>query len=90
MQAIVMVSLRAARALHERSPPIEDAEDLPNVMEAFGLAMEPLHRSTDDPTLQKYFVVEVPDVETAQRLIERLQQSPLVEAAYIKPPDEMP
>jgi hypothetical protein len=37
-----------------------------------------------------YFIVDVPDAETAQRVINRLQQSKAIEAAYLKPPDELP
>ena len=60
------------------------------MIEAFGLTLEPMHRDTDDPTLQSYFVVEVPDHATAQRVMARLRQLEAVEAAYVKPPDELP
>jgi len=59
-------------------------------MEELELALEPMHLETNDPVLQSYFIVEVPDSVTAQRVIERLQQSPAIEAAYVKPPDELP
>jgi hypothetical protein len=34
--------------------------------------------------------VEVPDYATAERVIAHLQNLEAVEAAYLKPPDEMP
>jgi hypothetical protein len=35
-------------------------------------------------------MVEVPDRETAEKVIDRLSQFPIVEAAYIKPDEELP
>lgn len=59
-------------------------------IKTFGFTWEPMHRDTEDPYLQSYFVVEVPDNATAQRVIDRLRQSEAVVAAYVKPPDELP
>jgi len=60
------------------------------MIETFGLVLEPMHRDTDDPHLQSYFIVEVPDYATAKRMMDRLQSLEAVEAAYVKPPDKMP
>lgn len=90
MQVTVKVSEGVARALHQRSPPTAESEELLRIIETFGLALEPMHRDTDDPNLQSYFIVEVPGHATAQRVIDRLRQSEAVKAAYVKPPDELP
>ena len=89
MQVTVKTLAGAARALRQ-GPPTAESETILRVIEAFGLTLEPMHRDTDNPSLQSYFVLEVPDDATAQRVMDRLRQSEAVEAAYVKPPDELP
>ena len=60
------------------------------IVEEFGVVLEPLHPDTEDPSLISYFTIEVPDHATADRVIARLLQSKGIEAAYLKPPDELP
>lgn len=90
VQVTVQVSVGVASALHQRSPPTAESEELSRIIKTFGLALEPMHRNADDPNLQSYFTVEVPDQATVQRMIHRLQQSKAVKAAYVKPHDELP
>lgn len=90
MQVTVQVSPNVARSRRQLSPSTEESEELLRVMETFALKLEPLHHNTDDSVLLSYFTVEVQDNTTAQRMIDRLQQLEAVEAAYIKPPDELP
>lgn len=90
MQVTVQVSADVARTLRQRGPPTTDSEALWRMIKTFGLTLQPMHPDTDDPNLQSYFTVEVPDHATAQRVISRLQQAAATEAAYVKPPDELP
>ena len=90
MQVTVQVSADVARALHQRGPPTVESEELLRIIETFGLALEPMHRDTDDPNLQSYFTVEVLDHATVQRVMNRLQQLAAVEAAYVTPPHGLP
>jgi len=90
MQVTIQVSADVARALHQQSPPTAKSETLLRMVDTLGYALEPMHRDTDDPNLQSYFIVEAPDSATAQRVIDRLRESEAVEAAYVKPPDELP
>jgi hypothetical protein len=90
MQVTVQVSADVARALHQRRPPNAESEELLRIIKTFGIGLEPMHRDTDDPTLQSYFTVEVVDPATAQSLMNRLQQLEAIKAAYVKPPDELP
>jgi hypothetical protein len=90
MKVIIQVSADVARALRQRSPPIAESEELLRIIETLGLRLEPMHHDADDPNLQTYFTVEVQDQATAQRVIDRLQQLEGIEAAYVKPPDELP
>lgn len=90
MQVTVQVTADEARALHRRGPPTARSKALLRKVGILGLLLEPLHHDTDDPTLQSYFTVEVPDWASAQRVMHRLGRSKAVLAAYVKPPDEMP
>ena len=90
MQVTVQVSADVACALGQRGPPTADSEVLSRMMKTFGLTLQPMHAGTDDPNLQSYFTVEVPDHATSQRVLNRLQQAAAIEAAYVKPPDELP
>jgi hypothetical protein len=88
MQVTVKVSADIGRSLHQRSPPTTESAELLRIVE--GVTLEPMHPGTADPNLMSYFIVEVPDAETAQRVINRLQQSKAIEAVYLKPSDELP
>ncbi|CUQ66464.1 hypothetical protein [Candidatus Nitrospira inopinata] len=90
MQVIVHVSSEAAEALHRHGPPGAESEELLKIVETFGLVLKPMHSRTDDPLLRRYFLVEVADYATAQRVMSRLQHSRGVEGVYVKPPDELP
>jgi len=90
MQVTVQVSADVAHALHQRGPPTAGSQALLRMIATFGLTLKPLHLDTDDPTLQSYFIVEAPDLATAQRVMDRLGRSKAVLAAYVKPPDELP
>ena len=90
MQVVIQVSADEARALHQLGPPTPESEALLKVINTYDLTLQPIHPGTKDPNLQTYFMLEVQDPETAQEIVDRLQQLPGVEAAYIKPPDELP
>ena len=90
MQVTVQVPPDVARTLHERGPPTAKSEALLRMIEELGLTLDPMHPDMDDPKLQSYFLIDVPDHATARRVIDRLQQSKAVEGAYVKPPDELP
>ncbi len=90
MHVTVQVAVDVARALHQREPITVKSEALLRMVETFGLTLEPMHLDSDDPILRSYFIVEVSDRATAQRVMNSLRQSEAVEAAYVKPPDELP
>jgi hypothetical protein len=52
--------------------------------------LEPLHPGAEEPHLASYFTVEVQDPATADQVIARLKHCHAIEAAYLKPPDELP
>lgn len=91
MQTIVLkVSTDVAHALHRRVPPNNESDELLKIVEMFDVTLRPMHPGVEDRNLIRYFIVKAPDFTIAQLLLERLQQSKVVEAAYIKQPDELP
>ncbi len=54
------------------------------------LQILPLHPDTNDPNLSTFYTVEVADEAQAEQTLNRLRSSALVEAAYVKPADELP
>ena len=68
----------------------DEAADLLSAVHEIGVALEPTHPDTRDPHLQTFFTIEVADPYEAKRVINRLQRCSAVEAAYLKPADELP
>ena len=90
MEINVQVRADTASALSgvESSP---EADILRSDLDALGVALRPVHPRAEDPLLAPYFVVEVgEDEELRERALAVLRDSPLVEAAYTKPPAELP
>jgi len=83
MQIVVQLKLARARLLHSARGGIAQSV-------VSGVVLQPMHPGTNDPDLMRFFTVEVSDSASAEQLIARLQQDAEVEAAYLKPPDEMP
>jgi hypothetical protein len=87
----IVVKLRPDVAAAMQSGTTEPAEaELRKTLDDLGVSLEPVHPGFDDSLLAPYFRVEVDDPEAADRVITSLQQSEVVEAAYVKPADEPP
>lgn len=57
---------------------------------AHGHALRPMHPSTHDPELRRYFVVEVVEPKYGEELVHALASLPDVDSVYLKPSDEAP
>ena len=95
MQVTVILSEKAAIRLHRRYAKrliVENQGDEPllSSLAQLGVDLQPTHPDIDEPLLLPYFQVEVPDEGTAQKVLEQLKKSVEVEAAYVKPADELP
>jgi hypothetical protein len=90
VRIIVKVSENTAPDLRQQRLGSHNLEDLSKTETSLGITLEPVHPGVSDPTLASYFTVEVPDEDTAKRVIERLKLRKGVEGAYIKPSDELP
>ena len=95
----VMIQLREDVAqelqkqhLHPGSVPKRkpETEQLLNAVTKLGGRLSPVHPGQTHPTLVPYFMVETKDRMTAEQLIARLQQFNIVEAAYLRPEEELP
>ncbi|MBZ5551131.1 MAG: hypothetical protein LAO21_00315 [Acidobacteriia bacterium] len=90
MYVTLRVLHKVARALHHRQPSTAESEELITATEELGVKLAALHPHVEDLELMRYFAVEVPNLSVAERVIKRLQQCKAIDAAYVKPPDELP
>jgi hypothetical protein len=90
MQLTVQLSQQASPSLARGEAATPEVGELLRLGQELGIRFRPLHPGTADPRLASYFTVEVPDAVAAQRVMARLRESRAVEAAYLKPPAELP
>jgi hypothetical protein len=94
----VMIQLRedAAMEMQNQSGQAEsmqsnpETERLRKATEELGVRLEPVHPGQTHPLLAPFFMIEVPDKETAEKTIRRLRRFKVVEAAYVKPDEQLP
>ncbi|OGO38544.1 MAG: hypothetical protein A2W35_16025 [Chloroflexi bacterium RBG_16_57_11] len=67
-----------------------DAQELQVAASELGISLSPMYPEVSHPTLQPFFIIEVPDQAIAQKVITRLSKSAAVEAAYLQPDAEPP
>lgn len=67
-----------------------ETQKLLNAATELGVRLEPVHPGQTHPLLAPFFMVETPDRETAEKVIDRLSRFKTVEAAYLKPDEQMP
>ncbi len=95
----VMIQLRedAALELHkqssQRSASSPSKSEIARLLEAtaeLGVSLAPVHPGQTHQLLVPYFMVETPDREAAEKVINRLQRFGIVEAAYLQPDAQPP
>jgi hypothetical protein len=84
------VEVDVALSLHKRKPATPVSRDLQQISKELGVVLKPMHPGAKDTLLVPYFIVDVSDSADAKRVIARFQRNKATEAAYLKPPDEMP
>jgi hypothetical protein len=89
MEITVQIAPELSAAVHQDRG-TRGAPDVEALADELGFSLRPLHPGTDDAALRSYFIVDVPDPTTAERVLARLRATPAVTAAYVKPPDAMP
>ena len=91
MLITVKVSKKVTDSLQKRKPSTSQLlNELLTVEKDLDISLEPLHPGAEDPYLSPYFKVKVSDHATATKVINRLLNCKAVEAAYLKPSDELP
>lgn len=90
MEVTVKVRADVAPALHSGEPATLEAQQLQGTAAELGSSLNALHPQAEDPLLAPWFTVEVPDREAADRTVAALLENEAVEAAYVKPPEELP
>ena len=86
----VQVVIDVARVLHQLAPPTTDSRELEKLQEELGVSLEPTFPGTQAPDLVIWFTTTAPDTATVDRLTDRLLSSRLIDAAFFKPPGELP
>lgn len=76
----------AQRSLDRQSPSSQLIEEI----NGMGLELEPINPGRTHPLLAPFFKVEVPDRQTAERVINELSKNQIVEAAYFHPDESAP
>lgn len=89
-QLIIQVSKDVAYGLHHKGADTDGSKVLLTETNRLGLDLHAMHPDVDDAELQSYFVAELSDASIANNIIEDLMKVPNIEAAYIKPADELP
>jgi hypothetical protein len=79
-----------ALSLQKKQPITNASEELLQTVAELGVELKPINPGMDDPHLAPYFTVDVPDIAIAEQVIAQLQHCKEIEAAYLKPQDEMP
>ena len=67
-----------------------ELKSLRGLIDSVNAELRPMHPNTDDNELLCYFVLEVKSSVPDQEIIDNLLRLKCVDAAYIKPHDEMP
>ncbi len=90
--AEVSVQLRpdVAKALQGQGPVSAEARDVELAGEELGVRLVPTHPRAEDLTLVRHFRVLVEDDQDAVRVAAALREHAGVEAAFVKPPAELP
>ena len=92
MRVIVQLQEDAAMELQQGQADrtSSSTKELLDAAAGLGARLEPLHPGQTHPLLTPYFMVEVADREAAQKVIDSLSRFQIVEAAYLKPEEQMP
>lgn len=92
MQVVIILDRCVAQALRNSRDELYDlrARALLDEVEKFDGSLEPMHPGSSDEQLLKYYIVTVPESVEAEEVRSHIQEMAGVEAAYIKPRDELP
>lgn len=90
IEVVVRVRDPEAGALRGNAADSPASIDLLQATSELGIALDPVDAEAEATPLAGYFRAWVADPEYAREVIERLSHCEAVDAAYIKPPAEVP
>jgi hypothetical protein len=90
MEITLKVRPTIASELQAQRARSSQATDLLELTRKLGVSIRPTHPGTADPGLSSYFTLESGDEDAIQGVLEQLRANEGVEAAYVKPRDELP
>ena len=90
MDITLIVANDVATELGKRVATSSEVDEILSVAGRFGASIKSTHPDVDDPDLGKSFTVEVGADADESLLLESLRDCGGVEAAYVKPADELP
>lgn len=90
IQINIVVSKDLADILHNRRRSSAASRAIDRIVEDNAYLLKAVHPEVKDPQLACYFTVEVDDSSPLEKVMTNLRKITAVEAAYIKPADEIP
>jgi hypothetical protein len=85
MRIVVQLKPDAARQARDLSRGVRERP-----LDWLSHSLTPLHPRSSGTTLDTFFALDVTDPHEGDRLLEKLRRDPAVDAAYVKPDDELP
>jgi hypothetical protein len=90
MHVNVQLTRSAAETLGSDISRSPEAEEVLRAARRLGVILHPVYPKARSTRQRSQFVIEVPDINTAKRVIGTLSELPATEAVYLKPDDELP
>ena len=96
MRIVVVLQQQTAQEMRTPSrardlePASLEVQELQQAANELGISLAPMYPEVSHPTLQPFFIIDVPDQASAEKVITRLSKSAAVEAAYLQPDAEPP
>lgn len=90
MTITLILTEAVVRGFREETTAPREYTAVVEAVRRFDGSISPMHPGEEDPSLSRFFSVEVPDPDRANRAAEALSDLDGVEAAYVKPPDALP
>jgi hypothetical protein len=82
--------MRAPTRTRDLESASDDVQELQSAAHDLGVSLTPMYPEVSHPTLQPFFIIDVPDKASAEKVIARLSKAVAVEAAYLQPDAEPP
>jgi hypothetical protein len=86
---VVKISKDIVNAIQNKKHNVDLADEILNVEREFDVTLKRLHPGINNTDLSTYFTIDVPNSSNARSIITHLQRCKGIEAAYVKPQDDL-